>query len=208
MPSKRNRVKSRSDHSNQDAVGSIQKPLTWTRPRNLDSQIYRCVKTIPMTSIASNGATGVTTAQYFALSSVGDVSSLTNVFDQYRITLVEVLFVPRNSNNTSSVNPGRLTTVIDYDDASGLGSEAEAFDYSNAITTSGFDQQRRVFVPHMAMAAYSGTFTSYANLSNQWIDCSSTTVQHYGIKAYWSLADGTYTTDILARLHLEFKNVR
>ncbi len=45
--------------------------------------------------------------------------------------------------------------------------------------------------PHLAIGAYSGAFTSFANTnSTQWVDANSPSVQYYGVKYGWTNLGG------------------
>jgi len=141
---------------------------------------------------------------------ITNFSSWSTVFDQYRILRAEVWIVPRLSQvSSSTVNPGQLVSVIDYDDGNALGSFADGLQYSNALVGPGLQGHYRDFAPHIAVGAYSGSFTSYANLdATTWIDCASTGVSFYGLKAASTVTDATYTYDINVRLHVQFRNSR
>jgi len=41
---------------------------------------------------------------------------------------------------------------------------------------------QRTLQPRVANALYSGAFTSFGQVKNQWVDMASQTVQHYGLK--------------------------
>jgi len=107
-------------------------------------------------------------------------------FDQYKILAIRAVFAPQNNAiglvTNSSTTLSTLYVVIDYDDSTNLGSIAAAEAYSNCIALQPGESCERLFKPRMALAAYSGAFSSYANMSDQWIDSASGTVQHYGIK--------------------------
>jgi len=131
------------------------------------------------------------------------------VFDQYRIVFVDLWSQPRQSVSYGvGVNPGVMTSVVDYDDANALTSVIDAFDYENCLVGSMLTGHHRAFVPHSAKAVFSGTFTSYGNESMQWIDAASQTVQHYGVKFSVNATDIIYSQDVFARVHLQFRNVR
>lgn len=157
---------------------------------------------------ASSNVASTFTGTSFALSSLDQVVSLTAVFDQYRIRLIEVTLLPRLSNSGGQTNTGVFTTVIDYDDATALTSIGQAMDYSNQVSSGGDMIQRRVFVPHVAIAAYSGAFTSFANRASPWIDSASTNVQHYGLKTAWTVTGAVNTYDAIIRMWVQFRNVR
>lgn len=109
-------------------------------------------------------------------------------FDQYRIEAIRFTIAPQNNavglvtNSTTTLQP--LYCVIDYDDSTALSSAGAAVVYSNCIVLNPGESCERVFQPRMAMAAYSGAFTSYAVMDPQWIDAASSSVQHYGIKCW------------------------
>jgi hypothetical protein len=152
-----------------------------------------------------------TYAQHTVTSTdITNFSSWSTVFDQYRILRAKVWIVPRVSQvSSTSANPGQLVTVIDYDDGNALSSFAAGLQYSNALVAPGLQGHYRDFAPHIAVGAYSGTFTSYANMdATTWIDAASTGVSFYGLKAASTVTDATYTYDINVRLHVQFRNSR
>lgn len=192
--------------SAQQGIMQLRFPLRET----IDNRVYPFIQSVAAITITSSNVANVFNAFSFSLSQLDQVSSLIAVFDQYRIRMVEVEFLPGvNDNNTTATNTGLFTTVIDYDDSSSLTSFNQALDYSNALTGTGYEAQRRVFQPHAALAAYSGTFTSYGNVQSPWIDCSSTTVAHYGVKTAWTPTSVTgQIMTMLPKFWIEFRNVR
>ncbi len=159
-------------------------------------------------ALATSTTVPVAYSLYFALSQFSDVSTLTAIFDQYKIEMVEVWFMPRNSIvSGNTANTGVMHTVVDYDDANALGSVAAAATYANVQVGTGVQSHYRKFRPHVAVAAYSGTFTSFSNQDSQWIDAASPGVQHYGFKAISTVTDAIYTWDAVWRVHFAFRNV-
>jgi len=160
--------------------------------------------------ITSNVALNEFAQTSFTVASLDQVSSLTAVFDQYRIIRVEVWLTPRNSvSQGNTANPGIFATVVDFDDATALATLASAYDYTNCVISNGLEGHYRTWKPHAAVAAYSGAFTSYANVPSPWIDAVSTGVQHYGLKVAWSPTDASgYIYDMAFRLHTEWRNIR
>jgi hypothetical protein len=136
------------------------------------------------TQSASASANGFTTYTF----SIANGNLSTGTFDQYRIKAVRFSVLPQNNaiglvtNSTTTLVP--FLCVIDYDDASALGSAAAAEAYSNCVTLAPGESCSRVFCPRMAVAAYNGAFTGFANMEPQWIDAAYATVQHYGIKTW------------------------
>jgi len=179
--------------------------------RTLNDQTYNIIQSAaaPVTVTSSSVAATFGTVN-FILNLIDQVTQLTSIFDQYRIRMVEVAFHPRVSVSAPTVaaNTGLFTTVIDVDDSAVLTTIGQAQDYSSAVTGRGIDSQRRTLVPHAAIAAYSGAFTSFANERSPWLDAASPGVIHYGMKTAWSITDVAYTIDISVRYWLEFRNVR
>lgn len=177
--------------------------------RGVDNQVYTFSQEYKLAAVISSTSSDSFTATAFAVSSLSEISSLTTIFDQYRIKQVEWMCFPRiTSEAASTFVPGIFCTVVDYDDATALSSVAAALNYQNALTTNGTDGHYRCFTPHCAVAAYSGTFTSYANVESPWIDAASTGVQHFGVKTAWQQTDAVYTMDVIVRLRTEWRNAR
>lgn len=182
------------------------------------STIYDCIKTSEsLQQITQSSSAAVFGTLNFQLQNQDpDYAQLAAVFDQYRIREVEVLFRPRIteavSNATSNAGMGgQLTTVIDYDDSSNLATVAAALAYTTAITTPLTVSQRRCLIPKMAVAAYGGgTFSSYANLSNEWCDAASATVVHFGLKYAIDIGLTGYlqTYDVVMRTHFQWRSSR
>jgi len=85
------------------------------------------------------------------------------------------------NSTTTCVTP---YVVIDYDNAAALSTAAEARSYESCVIVPPGESCSRQFRPHIAVAAYNGSFGGYMNSEPQWIDCGSSTVQHYGIKLF------------------------
>jgi len=188
-----------------NATGCPQLPRTPT-----GNNVFRVVQSyINSAFITSSSVTPSFVSAAFTVNALDQISSLTSVFDQYRITDVEVWLIPRTSViESSTANAGLLASCIDYDDMNALATFGQALDYSNVLVGGGIEGHYRHWKPHAAVAAYSGAFTSYANVESPWIDAASTTVQHYGLKTAWTVTDTAYVVDAIVRLHTEWKNVR
>jgi len=178
-----------------------------------DNQIYTIVQTndglTQQTSSFNNGVMG------FTLNSWSQYTQFAAVFDQYRIEEVQVVFRPmftanQVSGSTTFYIP-TLYVVADYDDSTSLTTAAAFESYTNCNMSVNETVAVRL-TPHSAQAAYSGAFTSYANKTYQWIDCSSPGVVHYGIK--WGIdAGGAGQTSfqswkIQVRQRISFRNIR
>jgi len=152
----------------------------------------------------TSSTTAVTAGGYYtALSQLPQSASFINCFDRYRILMVNLQFTPQVSSPTGG---GGLITAMDYDDASIPTMEIQQRD--TAMVTPVASYFERTYVPRLALAAYGGTFTSYANMApNIWVDCASSSVQYYGLKYVLPIqATAATVVSVSARIHIQFKN--
>lgn len=151
----------------------------------------------------------VFTTHNFVLTTITSSADLVNMYDQYCVKELEVSFYPRNNAvDVPANNAGIFATVIDYDDSTNLTSIGLAASYQTAMIRPGYESQRRTFAPRIAVGAYAGAFTSFANQVS-WIDSASTGVQHYGIKTVWTAcSSASYVMDLVGRVKLGLRGVR
>jgi len=160
-------------------------------------------QTAPVANAIMDAATDYHVGLGVSLSGLPSYDEFTKLFDQYRITRWEIFFsFDRESAEAGDAGTQRglpyLTVVRDFDDANVLTSLA-AYSQYDPCYVKRLDQPiiKFIIVPHIAMAAYSGAFTSYANRQMQWIDVASSDVIHYGYKyAVTPPAYGTATHTI------------
>lgn len=131
-------------------------------------------------------------AMGWTLNAVPNYGEFTALFDQYRITRIEVTWIyDHNSGDistaagvASNANMGlpNLYAVADYDDNTALSGLTDYVQYEPCKIARLNKIQRWTIRPKIAMAAYqAGTFTSYAN-ARSWIDSASPAVVHFGLK--------------------------
>ncbi len=175
-----------------------------------DNQIHEFVVAAESTGYMSSSTTLTTFNNvYFALSNFSNYSDFTTLFDQYRIMFAEIWLIPRSSyGSTNTTNYGLLTSVIDYDDSANFTTVAQALAYTNQVTSPGNYVHYHKFLPRFDIAAYGGAFTSYATTEQQWIDCGSSGVQHYGVKIAWTATDQIYQLDNILKIKVQFRNRR
>lgn len=176
------------------------------------NKVFSMVKTYQRTQIVSTTTLSTTGAYYVDYNSVNDSGSLSAVFDQYRIALVEITFIPDATvaiagGTASASAPPMFYSAVDLDDNTAV-SLNQLQDYPGCKSTLCTSSHKHVFVPHCALAAYSGSFTSYANVTAPWIDVASPAVQHYGVKYAWGAATTVCGYEVIIRILLEFRNVR
>jgi hypothetical protein len=180
------------------------------------NQLFNIVQENALGTITSSATPGteIDGAYYFYLAQLDGAAALVAVFDQYRFLQVSVSFIPRCSvtGTTGSVFPtpiGQLLTGIDYDDAATTAAALLRQKETAQITTC-TDQQTRTLTPHAALAAYSGAFSSYANMSKMWIDANSQSVQHYGVK--FAILNCNFAStiiyDVYARYVVQFRQIQ
>lgn len=158
------------------------------------------------TFLTSSTTVEVKVGGYFILNNLNDITSLGNVFDQYRIDEIEAWLEPTVQVDGTAL--GQLLSNVDYDDAAAPGSVAAHAEASNIITTNGLTSHYHRWKPHCAIATYAGAFTSYANVVSPWIDFASPSVEHYGLKASTSVAGTAHVYTLRYRYHFTVKNVR
>jgi hypothetical protein len=138
-------------------------------------------------SFSVGNITGSTTAETdgavtVTLAAFPDYTDFTNLFDTYRIMQIAVEFNPLFLDTTATTNYPPIATVIDYDDGNAT-AYAQLEEYDSFMITQTGQYFQRVLTPRIALAAYSGTFTSYSQPpAGTWIDVASTGVVHYGLK--------------------------
>lgn len=139
-------------------------------------------------NILQSASTAVTAQYNFQFSNLDVASTLSQVWDQYRIDCIRWTLIPDNNaipiQQTSNTSLSQVYCVIDYDDSSALASANAAKRYDNVAIVEPGESLCRQFQPHIALAAYSGVFTSFGNVAPMWIDTASPSVQHYGVKLF------------------------
>jgi len=184
-------------------------------PISMLNKEYSFIQTINSTAIGQLAITPNLGAFYFRFADLNQSSSFAVLFDQYKIDMIEATFYPMFRANAmvsvASIVTPLLYTAVDLDDATAPASIAALNEYSVCQCHGDDGPFKVVFKPHVAIAAYSGTFASFANQSS-WIDVASTTVQHYGLK--WGITPGLSGQTIFQewnvnfRIAIRFKNVR
>jgi len=188
--------------------------------------VYKFVRWIPgiyegTTPTLQNAiASATTVSRYgcsFRLSDVADSAEFTSLFDQYRITHVEVHLVPR-SNHTLTGATGTTAcfvhTWLDFDNVGFTATnETDCYSYPTTEITHCHNTVIRRFKPYHCGDA--GNVAGAAVVNSQtmlstWLDVSAPTISYYGIKMALS-ATGVAADVIMAiytKLHIECRNAR
>jgi len=172
-------------------------------------KVYDVVQSVTFAAFASDTVVETKGAINFALAQLNDFSSYQAIFDLYRIAMVEITFRARANVNASGTGnyPGLLYTAVDLTDSTSIASTS-LNEYPGVVKTEAIKDQKHTFVPSIAAAAYSGAFTSYMNVVAPWIETSSSSVQHYGVKYALTISPATFAYDVTARVHFQFKTVK
>lgn len=137
----------------------------------------------------TSAAVPVYTGKSFALSQFDDYTSYTSLFDEYMISDIECWLEP-SILGSSTVGDCLLASSTDPDDANTPANFADVDAKQGAIISGAMTGHYHKFVPHFAVATYSGAFTSFGNSLPAWLDCASPGVLHYGLKTATNAADG------------------
>jgi len=144
-------------------------------------------------------------------------ASFQAIFDQYRIAMIEVTFLPRTNvidNAAAAVTPGNsglVYSTVDDDDVAAF-TVALAQQRNTTIVVPGYKKFTHTFVPHILSSSYNagaGILGSSQNLKAPWLNSATPTTAHFGVKAVWTPSTtGYYSYDIITRYHMQFRNVQ
>jgi hypothetical protein len=185
---KRSAVRNLSGSSSSSSCPSINKAFNTvaTRPGyGLKARIPQLSTIMSYTSTALYSTSTITTVvagTAFVLTNFAEYANYIALFDQYRFDELEIWLEPQSSQSTVFSNMGQMATTIDLDDANTPSSYNSVVGRQQVVITDGGVGHYHRWKPHMAVAVYSGAFTSFQNAPADWIDCASSSVQHYGLK--------------------------
>jgi hypothetical protein len=128
---------------------------------------------------------------------------LVTVFDQYKVDQLEVWLEPINP--ASSGTFPMLYTSVDLDDAAVPTNVGQVQDKPGALVGLGGGGRYHKWKPHIAVASYSGTFTSYSNMVAGWIDSASPSVTHFGLKIAASPGLSAVSYDLTVRAIMSWR---
>lgn len=181
------------------------------RPSTLAQQtmIYSLVNKGVITS--SSAAEGLY-AFSFALSDVADYLNYVAVWDLYSIKQVVITFVPLTLPAAPSTGPAYAFAYVapDFDDATTPANAVAMLSYATVAHLGPSEKYTLRIQPAVdiatttsAAAAINGVF----NKPSPWLDCSSPSVPHYGLKAAVTQSTSTSLTqwNVFCRYSIAFK---
>lgn len=144
------------------------------------------IKRTVFTTTIINGAVAPTfNALQFKLNDLPSYTEFTNLFEEYRITHIKVMFIPKwmTNNVMQNVNIYNPFFVysIDKDDANVPASFNELWQRANAVTRDSLTKFSVSFKPHSASYQYTGAASGYSP-STGFINCDYPAVLYYGLK--------------------------
>jgi hypothetical protein len=176
-----------------------------------DNQIYTVRQTVELGPQLTSSAGGETVAtRAFVFTDLAQYNSWTQIFDQYRIDLIETWLTPvtNTTGNAAGFDNYRMYSVIDYDDdattaISGL------TQYQNVCDTGRFEGVYRKWRPHIqgSLNNNSNALVGSLNMPSTWIDCGQPSIKHYGLKYGQTSTTTTAVISLRARITISFRNV-
>lgn len=183
--------------------------------------IYKFKRHVELDTLYS-GADGADSFQtyYFGLSQLPGYNEFSALFDQYRITKVELDFVPSIStysanNFTTTATPAglRIFSCIDYNSVP-TGSTINAMrEYENCKVTQYIKGHKRSFKPKVVLDVDSGDNLAQYD-TEPWLSTGGTGIYYWGMKVAvntsWYSTGSITPADTLLRceaiFHIEFRH--
>lgn len=179
--------------------------------------IIPVVRSCTLISNASYTSGGNFGALSFKLSDLPNYTEFTSVYDEYRFKAVKIMFIPTMNVATANAVSGTtagfvpvpaLYTWIDNDDNSAPTLITQGQQFQTFKAHGLLDRMRtRTVVPECSSALYAGTFTSYGQNKNQWIDNNSPGVVHFGCKFGIINPANQGNFDVVLTYYLEFRKL-
>jgi len=171
------------------------------------SQVFRCTRSRSTLNFFTSSITVPTYSSVaFSLSDLPGYAEFVGLFDEYRITKVEIWMIPRATESTTNVGFGMVASCVDYQDNATVASYNELLEHENVVQSQGTQGIYHSWTPNVAVAAYSGAFTSYSSVPSAWIDVNSPSVYHYGYKMAAAVSPTVQIFDASYKYWLEFRH--
>jgi hypothetical protein len=180
--------------------------LTVLRPSDSEGQVVHAKSTIYVASVTSTSAAEGLYGYSTSFDQIPDYTSCQNLYDRYKINRVVWRIKANTAQPVPAASPSisYLFACVDFDDGSAPSSVSIVGNYENCVLASVSEDLLIEYRPKIAIAAYSGAFTSYASNSNQWIDMGSPSVQHYGLKIGVSQSTSTNVNNWLVFVTIHY----
>lgn len=188
--------------------------LNFTGDKRRSDPIIKISQWVDYGQLASSSTVNVFGAQSTVFTDLPDNANYSGAFDQYRITMIEYFVKPtcqKGTSNAATSPYAFMYFIHDYDDATSPSSLSALLSYSNVTIIGPGESHARKIRPHCATAmttSAAGAITGAQNQASPWLDSSSTSVVHYGIKYGITQGNSTNLTTwrLFARIHCELRN--
>ncbi len=182
------------------------------RGRQLETVVTNIYSTVNKGIISSTSAAEGLYAFSFALSDVADQSNYVSVWDQYRISEIDVTLIPVTLASAPATGPSYAFAYVapDYDDATTPANSTAMLSYANVAVLGPSEKYSFKIAPCVDIATTTSAAASISGSMSQkspWLDCSSPSVVHYGIKAAITQSTSTSLTQwcVFCRYTIEFR---
>jgi hypothetical protein len=151
----------------------------------------------PLQLLTASASADVNSTFAFSLDGLNGSNVPRDLFDFYKIEAIRMTIRPQNNAigmldpTTTKLVP--LYWVLDYNDATNLGTAAIAATYENCVVLSPGESGARTFQPRMLGAVKSNAGTDYMSVGPQWLTVASDDVPHYGAKVFIPQVNGSQT---------------
>lgn len=158
----------------------------------------------------------------FQAGNLPNWSAFSALYDQYCITKFVIKLIPMTNLNgvqpltgASLGNPGIIATLIDTDDGTALTTLAQMEQYQSYKSQAVISTKTitRTFVPGVdtTVIQTGGAAVNAMNKKLQWIDCSFSSIAHFGMKIYldaYANANAPASYQVQGYCYIKFRNVR
>lgn len=193
--------------------GNSQVALDYRRQgRKLELVSTRLFGIVNKGVVSSTSAAEGLYAFSFALSDMADYTNYTSIWDQYKITEIDLSLVPLTLQSAPSAGPGYAIAYAspDYDDATTPANTSALLSYASATYIGPSEKFSCKLAPCVDIAtttSAAATITGSMNVRSPWLDCSTPTVTHYGFKVAITQSTSTNLTQwmVLCRYVVEMR---
>jgi len=194
---------------------------TGARVVSADNQITSYVALLPMAPFYQNSTDSLAGSQSISclapnVGLLDNISTLSSLYDQYRIVKMEYLIFPQiNANSTGpeissgSINCFGFYTVVDYDDGNNPASLSVLRQYQTCEVHNPWKVIKRTVSPCVNIVTASSGIEAKRS---PWLDAATTAVNHYGLKigcnANANTAAVQQAFSIHCRVFTQWRNIR
>lgn len=181
--------------------------LTQHPPKNFPRMIFWIQATVEWSFSVTSALTEAN--RTFQLSDVAGYTAYTGAFDQFCIYAVIQRYTP-GLGNALTAYAGEITTAIDLDNITNLGSYATLLSYGTSLTSEviyGLSMERKI-LPCVSTPLVNNTetITGY-NVARNWIDSAYASTPHFGSRCIVSNSASTGYSFVVNQTYiLGFRN--